>query len=115
MAAGHAPNIAPSGTRGSPFDGGGAPTSRGTQSKQEVDRHLTTTEDEARRQVQAKQAEAAQKTQNAGLVAYFAKRSREAALVTGATPKAAETATTLEVANAARAFSDTIAMQEYKT
>jgi len=54
--------------------------------KRRHERQLAAAEAEANKQEQERQAEAARHAQNTGVVATFAKRARDAAITTGATP-----------------------------
>jgi hypothetical protein len=60
------------------------------KAKREAKRQLAAAEAEAHRLEQAKQAEVAQQAKSEGVIATFAKRAKEAALATRATPKDAE-------------------------
>jgi len=82
------------------------------KAKRELNRVLAAEEATAHKQEQAWQAEAHQHAQNAGVVATFAKRAREAAIAAGATQEAAEAAATTATADAEMAFADAEGMQE---
>ena len=72
---------------------------------------MAATEAEAHRQQQLRQTEMAHKAMNVAIVQTFAKRAREVALATGATPEASEEAATMAATDAETAFEEN-AMQE---
>ena len=82
------------------------------KAKRESDRLLAAKEASAHMQEHARQAEAHRQAQNAGVVATFAKRAREAAIAAGATQEVAEAAATAAAADAEMTFTDVEGMQE---
>ena len=82
------------------------------KAKREHYRQLATAEAEANIQEHERQAQAARLALNAGVVATFAKRARDAAISVGATPKAAEAAASTAAADAETTIADARAMQE---
>ncbi len=76
------------------------------KAKRDADRLLAATEAKARRQEQARVADATQQAKNAVVVQTFAKRAREAALAAGATQEEAEAATTTAATDAETALEE---------
>jgi hypothetical protein len=82
------------------------------KAKRDADRLLGATEAKTAKQEKAKQAEATKHQHNAMVIAAFAKRAKDAAIVEGATTEEAEVAGQAATAKAETTFADNIAMQE---
>ena len=82
------------------------------KSKREANILLAAPNVESTRQEGAMQAEVTRRAQHANVIATFAKRAKDATIVTWATAEEAETTRHVAAAEVETSFSDSIAMQE---